>query len=343
MEKNVLKKILRFWFRRKSGGLEALLGYNFNDPKLLAHSLIHRSWLAGKDAPYWENNERLEFLGDSVLNMLVTEYLYKTCPELPEGELSKRKSAIVSGHALAQTSTLWNLGEFVRIDKGEARMGGRLKESILADAFEAVIGAIYLDGGLAEARAVLERFHFPRIAEILVGPEFVNYKSELLEYMQGHGLALPEYRVASETGPEHLKVFEIDVILEGVFCGRGTGTSKKRAEQDAARKALEFLTSEPEAEVEGAPKTNEEWKHALEAIRPKVEAAMLKTAEKDEAPEAAGGTQPENFGETQAEEFEEETTEDLGEESVAAADASRVLADGFAEIEGGAEPEKDAP
>lgn len=292
-KKDVLRKILRFWFRRKSGGLEALLGYQFRDPKLLAHSLIHRSWLSGKDAPYWENNERLEFLGDSVLNMLVTEYLYKTCPELSEGELSKRKSAIVSGHALAQTSTLWNLGEFVRIDKGEARMGGRLKESILADAFEAVIGAVYLDGGLAEARGVLERFHFPRIGEILSGPDFVNYKSELLEYMQGHGLSLPEYRVASETGPEHLKVFEIDVILEGVACGRGTGTSKKRAEQDAARKALEFLTSEePTPEPERVP--NEEWKRALEVLRPKLEAAG--TAGEGAATELQGAPLPEEGG-----------------------------------------------
>lgn len=334
VEKNVLKKILRFWFREKSGGLEGLLGYNFKDPKLLAHSLIHRSWLAGKDAPYWENNERLEFLGDSVLNMLVTEYLYKTFPELPEGELSKRKSAIVSGHALAQTSTLWNLGEFVRIDKGEARMGGRLKESILADAFEAVIGAVYLDGGLAEARAVLERFHFPRIGEILSGPEFVNYKSELLEYMQGHGLSLPEYRVAAETGPEHLKVFEIEVILEGVLCGRGVGTSKKRAEQDAARKALEFLTSETDAEPESEPKTNEEWRHALEAIRPKVEAAMRKAGEVGEAGEAAAETGNE-AAELGGEDPAEEEPQTLADEPAEA--------EGRAAPEGASEPEEDAP
>ena len=147
-KKSVLKKILKFWFRRhgKGQGLEQKIGYVFREPSLLAHALIHRSWLSGKNLPYWENNERLEFLGDSVLNMLVTEYLYKTYPESSEGELSKRKSAIVSGHALAQTSLLWDLGSYIRIAKGEARMGGRLKESILSDAFEAVLGAVFLDG-----------------------------------------------------------------------------------------------------------------------------------------------------------------------------------------------------
>lgn len=247
-KKSVLKKILKFWFRRhgKGQGLEQKIGYVFREPSLLAHALIHRSWLSGKNLPYWENNERLEFLGDSVLNMLVTEYLYKTYPESSEGELSKRKSAIVSGHALAQTSLLWDLGSYIRIAKGEARMGGRLKESILSDAFEAVLGAVFLDGGLEEARKLLVRFHFPRIPEILSGPEFVNYKSQLLEYMQGHALPVPEYKVLSESGPEHLKIFEMEVYLEGVPCGKGTGNSKKKAEQEAARQALIYLQDEKE-------------------------------------------------------------------------------------------------
>ena len=155
-EQNLLHKILKLWFRQKSGdGLEAKLGYRFRDPELLAHALVHRSFIIGKDLPYVSNNERLEFLGDSVLNMLTTEYLYKTYPDDPEGELSKRKSAIVSGHACAQSSKEWNLSEFVKIGKSEAKMGGRGKESILADAYEAVLGAVYLDGGLDEVRAIL--------------------------------------------------------------------------------------------------------------------------------------------------------------------------------------------
>ena len=145
MEKsNLLHKVLKLWFRQKSGdGLEAKLGYRFRDPELLAHALVHRSFLSGKDLPYTNNNERLEFLGDSVLNMLTTEYLYKTYPDDSEGNLSKRKSAVVSGHACAQSSKEWNLGDYIKIGKSEAKMGGRGKETILADAYEAVLGAGY--------------------------------------------------------------------------------------------------------------------------------------------------------------------------------------------------------
>jgi ribonuclease III, bacterial len=183
---NLLHKVLKLWFRQKSdGGLEAKLGYRFKDPELLAHALVHRSFLTGTDLPYVSNNERLEFLGDSVLNMLTTEYLYKTYPDDPEGELSKRKSAIVSGHACAQSSKEWSLSEYVKVGKAEEKLGGRGKESILADAYEAVLGAVYLDGGLEEVRAILNKFHFPRVQEIISAEDFINHKSELLEYLQG--------------------------------------------------------------------------------------------------------------------------------------------------------------
>lgn len=241
-KKNVIRRLLKFWFRHKSGnGLEAKLGYNFKDPSLLAHALVHRSWIAGKDRPYWENNERLEFLGDSILNMLVTEYLYKSCPQLPEGDLSKQKSAIVSGQALAKTAQEWNLGEYMRIGKGEVKAGGRSKESLLADAFEAVVGAVYLDSGLQACRTLLSKSHFSHIDDIVGGTEFINYKSVLLEYMQGRSLLPPEYTLAEESGPEHHKIFEMIVLLEGVERGRGKGVSKKKAEQEAARVALEQL------------------------------------------------------------------------------------------------------
>lgn len=236
---------MRLWFRHKSGdGLEAKLGYHFKEPALLAHALVHRSWIAGKDLPYSENNERLEFLGDSILNMLVTEYLYKKYPDAPEGDMSKCKSAVVSGHALAQTSLLWNLGTYLRIGKGEARMGGRNKENILADAFEAIIGAVYLDSGLDSVRHILERFHFPRIETIVAGTDFVNYKSALLEVMQSKSSSLPEYRVVGESGPEHHKIFDVEVLLNGAVYGRGSGVSKKKAEQEAARAALDLLEKE---------------------------------------------------------------------------------------------------
>ncbi len=139
-EKNVIRRLF-LWFRKKSGNdLENSLGYEFKNPEYLAHALVHRSWLSGKEIPYWENNERLEFLGDSVLNMLVTEYLYKTYPHLPEGDLSKMKSVIVSGQALTKIARSWNLGAYLRVGKGEAKTGGRQRDSLLEDAFEAILG-----------------------------------------------------------------------------------------------------------------------------------------------------------------------------------------------------------
>lgn len=241
----MLHKILKLWFRQKSdGGLEAKLGYRFKDPELLAHALVHRSFITGKDVPYESNNERLEFLGDSVLNMLTTEFLYKTYPNDSEGDLSKRKSAIVSGHACAQSSKEWLLGDYIKIGKSEAKMGGRGKESILADAYEAVLGAVYLDGGLDEVRAILNKYHFPRVTEIINAEDFVNYKSTLLEYAQGKMHTSPEYVIVGEKGPEHQKLFIAEVKLNGVFYGRGEGPNKKRAEQEASRVALEKLEIE---------------------------------------------------------------------------------------------------
>jgi len=253
-EENVLKKLLKFWFRQKpDGGLEAKLGYRFREPELLVQALVHRSFLTGKDLPYTENNERLEFLGDSVLNMLTTEFLYKTYPDDPEGELSKRKSAIVSGHACAQSSKEWDLSEYIKLGKAEAKMGGRGKESILADAYEAVLGAVYLDGGLEEVRAILNRFHFPRVKEIIVDDDFVNYKSALLEYLQGARHTVPEYVLVAESGPEHQKLFTIEVHVNGKVYGSGQGGNKKKAEQEAAHKALESLKAEEAAQAKDAP------------------------------------------------------------------------------------------
>ena len=248
-EKNLLHKLLKLWFRQKSGGgLEAKLGYRFKDPELLAHALVHRSFMMGKDMPYESNNERLEFLGDSVLNMLTTEYLYRTYPDDPEGELSKRKSAIVSGHACAQSSKEWDLSDYVKLGKAEAKMGGRGKESILADAYEAVLGAVYLDGGLEEVRAILNKFHFPRVKEIIVAEDFVNHKSALLEYLQGTFHTAPEYVLVDQSGPEHQKLFTTEVHVNGKVYGRGQGGNKKKAEQEASRVTLEMLLKENENE-----------------------------------------------------------------------------------------------
>lgn len=268
--KNVIRRIF-LWFRKKSGNdLENSLGYEFRKPELLAHALVHRSWLSGKEMPYWENNERLEFLGDSILNMLVTEYLYKTYPHLPEGDLSKMKSIVVSGQALTKIARSWNLGEYLRVGKGEARNGGRNRDSLLEDAFEAILGAIYLDSDIRQCRKFLERHIFPNIQEVVSEENFINYKSALLEYMQARGLTPPDYELISETGPEHCKEFEMSLVFRGEEYGRGKGSSKKKAEQEVARKALERLKTEEASK-----------KNAIEAIE-KPEKVTKKTIARKE-------------------------------------------------------------
>lgn len=268
--KNVIRRIF-LWFRKKSGNdLENSLGYEFRKPELLAHALVHRSWLSGKEMPYWENNERLEFLGDSILNMLVTEYLYKTYPHLPEGDLSKMKSIVVSGQALTKIARSWNLGEYLRVGKGEARNGGRNRDSLLEDAFEAILGAIYLDSDIRQCRKFLERHIFPNIQEVVSEEDFINYKSALLEYMQARGLTPPDYELISETGPEHCKEFEMSLVFRGEEYGRGKGSSKKKAEQEVARKALERLKTEEASR-----------KNAIEAIE-KPEKVTKKTIARKE-------------------------------------------------------------
>lgn len=232
-------------FLRKKGEdtLEMRIGYFFRDPELLAQAMVHRSWIVGRELEYWQTNERLEFLGDSILNMLVTEHLFKLYPKLPEGDLSKKKSAIVSGKALAETARIWGLGSYLRVGRGEAKGGGREKDSLLADAFESVVGAVYLDGGLEPCRKILEKVLLHRISDILSDLEFVNFKSLLLESLQAEGRGMPEYRLIEEMGPEHQKLFHMQVFVHGVLLGEGRGASKKKAEQDAAHEAMDNLGS----------------------------------------------------------------------------------------------------
>lgn len=232
-------------FLRKKGEdtLEMRIGYFFRNPELLAQAMVHRSWIVGRELEYWQTNERLEFLGDSILNMLVTEHLFKLFPKLPEGDLSKKKSAIVSGKALAETARIWGLGHYLRVGRGEAKGGGREKDSLLADAFESVVGAVYLDGGLDPCRKILEKVLLCRISDILTDSDFVNYKSLLLEALQANGRGMPEYRLIEEQGPEHQKIFHMQVFIQGILLGEGRGASKKRAEQDSAKEAMDKLES----------------------------------------------------------------------------------------------------
>jgi ribonuclease-3 len=242
--------LLRRLFRSKGGmgrgdfarlgNLERELEYRFRDPALLRLALSHRSWVnnvtRGQRPP---SNERLEFLGDAVMNSIITDYLYNRYPGCDEGELSKMKSLVVSAKVLVPCAELLHLGDYVLLSKSEERSGGRRRPSILADAFEATLGAVYLDGGYEAVRGLLNRTLIRIMDDILADADLANYKSLLLEFSQSRGFGAPFYDVLRETGPEHRKAFVVSVKVRGEEWGRGTGASKKDAEQAGARNALE--------------------------------------------------------------------------------------------------------
>jgi ribonuclease-3 len=214
------------------------LGRPFADETLLARSLAHRSWCAETEGA--RSNERLEFLGDAVLGMVVTDHLFLTYPDLPEGELAKVRASLVNSEALAEVAATLDLGAFLLLGKGEAASGGREKPSILADAMEAVIGAVYLDGGMPAAADLVMRLLADRIEEAAAGPGGQDYKTRLQELAARQFEQLPRYEVHDE-GPDHAKRFFAKVFLVGEERGQGEGRSKKQAEQAAARSAWEHL------------------------------------------------------------------------------------------------------
>lgn len=214
------------------------LGYRFKNPEYLTKALKHRSYLAESGEPRSEANERLELLGDAVLALLVVEHLYARYPRRPEGELTVMKSLAVSRAVLAHVARSLEMGDYLLLSEQERKAGGANRLSILADAMEAVIGAVYLDGGLNEARKVVHRLLLCRLPRILGREENQNYKSLLLEYCQRERLPAPTYRVQRENGPEHDKVFTVAVTIGNRQYGTGQGRSKKAAEQKAARGAL---------------------------------------------------------------------------------------------------------
>ena len=218
--------------------IEDALGYRFGDPDLLRVALTHRSY--SNERGEKDNYERLEFLGDAVLGMVASRWLYNRYPHEPEGWLAKRKSFLVSAPVLARFGESFHLGPELRLGVGEARSGGSTKASILADAVEAIFGAVYLDGGLGAARAIIERF----LADALDERSSVFHtdpKTRLQELVQARGWALPQYRVVSESGPDHRKRFTVECSVEGEVAGSAEGRSKKIAEQAAAIRALERL------------------------------------------------------------------------------------------------------
>jgi ribonuclease-3 len=222
--------------------LDRALGVRFRNRALCELALTHRSYAfeQGLDV----NNERLEFLGDAVLGMVVTDLAFREFPEMSEGELAKLRAAIVNMGALAEVARDLGLGRFVLLGKGEETSGGRDKASILADALEALLGAIYLDRGLETARRLIERLFRPRMIAYVRGEGERDYKTILQELASAELRTLPEYRI-SERGPDHEKEFTATVYLGGTAWGTGVGRSKKEAEQQAAHEAYRRLSERP--------------------------------------------------------------------------------------------------
>lgn len=232
-------------FKRYSE-LEHKLGYRFKDLPLLDRALTHRSYIYAPEngltgSPQDESlkaNERLEFLGDSVLGMVTSQFLYENFPDKSEGDLTKLKGTLVSEATLGRVALSISLGMYLNLSEEEEKSGGRERISIISDAYEAVIGAIYLDGGLASAEKVIRNQILNRCLELASDKDFYNYKGELLEYMQALGMGLPRYEVLVEEGPDHQKRFTIAVFARGKKMGKGEGLTKKEAEQKAAKMAL---------------------------------------------------------------------------------------------------------
>ncbi|MDI6807659.1 MAG: ribonuclease III [Candidatus Eisenbacteria bacterium] len=220
---------------------EKLLGFKFKNKSLLKQALTHRSYAYNKDGTMFSSNERMEFLGDSILGFLVSEHLYSEYPHEREGTLTKMKSLLVSKPILVRSARKLKLGKYLFLGETEESAGGRERSSILADAFEALFAAIYLEMGLPAARRFAARHLLTDSGKIMQDLEHANFKSMLQEYVQDEFKTPPRYRVRSEQGPEHEKQFVVDVSIDGEVLGEGGGMSKKEAEQRAARDALEKL------------------------------------------------------------------------------------------------------
>lgn len=217
--------------------LQNNLGYQFKNPALLARALTHSSYANERHVDTGDN-ERLEFLGDSVLGFITAEYLFANHRDFPEGELTKLRAYAVCEKSLFSYAEEIGLGNYLKLGKGEERTGGRTRPSVLSDAFEAVIAAIYLDGGMDEAKKFVLRFVVPYVE---AKPTFKDYKTMLQEVVQKNQGETLEYVLVSETGPDHDKCFTVEVHLNSNVIGRGVGGSKKKAEQNAAKEALELM------------------------------------------------------------------------------------------------------
>lgn len=222
--------------------LQKDLNYLFKDEELLITALTHSSYANENKLGVEGYNERLEFLGDSVLSLIVSQYLYKKYPHYPEGELTKIRAKVVCESSLAKAAENINLGKYLLLGKGEESTGGRYRESILADASEAITGAIYIDSDFETVnRLMLERFELDIVKAVDRGKLFNDYKTELQEILQKTNKSRLEYIVYKEVGPDHNKVFYMNVVINEIIIGTGSGKNKKEAEQAAAKDALKNM------------------------------------------------------------------------------------------------------
>lgn len=219
--------------------LEVAIGYQFSDITLLQRALTHSSYANERWHDSLKSNERLEFLGDSILGMVVAEHLYRNFPDRPEGELTRMRADMVCESSLAVIAVKLDLGQHLLLGHGEEQGGGRTRPSILADAVESVIAASFLDGGMAAAENFIRKFVLCNVPVTKLKNS--DYKTTLQELVQQKKDQRIGYTLTGESGPDHNKVFAVEVTLNGKVVGQGTGSSKKRAEQDAARSAIEAL------------------------------------------------------------------------------------------------------
>lgn len=228
-------------FSENISALETSIGYSFKDKSLIREAITHKSFAHENPqyAPFF--NERLEFLGDAVLGLIVSDCLFSSYPEYSEAQLSKVKAYAVQENTLSEIAMKLNIGSYLLLGKGEEATGGRYKPSLLANAFEAVLAAIYLDGGLKEAKTVALKFLKDEIKKVISQDLLFDFKTRFQEIVQGRYNVLPEYIVHKEVGPEHRKIFEVKVFVKKELYGTGRGRSKKEAAQRAAEEGLEKL------------------------------------------------------------------------------------------------------
>ncbi len=221
--------------------LEKKLNYTFRNSALLSEALSHSSYANEHRSERLNSNERLEFLGDSVLGFVTAEFLFAKHPDMPEGDLTRIRAALVCEQSLYEVAQQLQLGKYLRLGRGEEAGGGRNRTSILADAMEAVFAAVYLDGGIAEASALIHRVLLDAEKETVVEERRKDFKTALQELVQRQADQVLTYRMVGEEGPDHAKIFSAEVQLNGKALGVGSGHSKKEAEQAAARSALQVL------------------------------------------------------------------------------------------------------